>query len=189
MTWLAFFDHLLKRGLDPGQVKLLVSDGSKGLLATMTQCLPNACQQRCITHKVRGMKPYLTYHQLPQNNESSEPLSQAQAKKLRWQQLKYEAYTIYEAHSYAQAQQLLQAFVEKWQPVEPKAVHAFSVSSAIKLMNLAPFLMKPVVSLFSFSLGNAITLNTIFSLWRNTNDTNEFVTFLVPDLPGYDFRV
>jgi transposase-like protein len=124
-TWLAFFDQLLKRGLDPDQVKLLVSDGTKGLLAAMKQCLPKARQQRCITHKVRGMKSYLTYDQLPQEDETGTPLSPAQAKELRWQQLKHDAYALYEAPSYDQAQQLLQAFVDKWQPVEPKAVHAF----------------------------------------------------------------
>jgi transposase-like protein len=124
-TWLAFFDHLFKRGLDPHKVELLVSDGSKGLLAAMKQCLPNACQQRCITHKVRGMKPYLTYNQLPQESETGQPLTKTEARKLRWQQLKHDAYTIYEAASYDQAQLRLQSFVEKWQPLEPKAVHAF----------------------------------------------------------------
>ncbi len=124
-TWLAFFDHLLKRGFDPHKVELLVSDGTKGLLAAMKQRLPNACQQRCITHKVRGMKPYLTYHQLPQESETGQPLTKTEARKLRWQQLKHDAYAIYEAASYDQAQLLLQTFVEKWHPVEPKAVHAF----------------------------------------------------------------
>lgn len=124
-TWLAFFDHLLKRGLEPGKVKLLVSDGTKGLLAAMKQRLPNACQQRCITHKVRGMKPYLTYKQLPQENERGQTLTPAEAKKRHWQQLKHDAYAIYDAASYDQAQLLLQTFVDKWQPLEPKAVHAF----------------------------------------------------------------
>ena len=56
-TWSSFFDGLIERGLDPDAVKLLVSDGTKGLLATMKERLPEASQQRCITHKVRGMKP------------------------------------------------------------------------------------------------------------------------------------
>ncbi len=30
----------------------------------MSVCLPNAQQQRCTTHKVRGMTRYLTYQQL-----------------------------------------------------------------------------------------------------------------------------
>lgn len=124
-TWLTFFDHLLERGLDPDQVELVVSDGAKGLLAAMHPRLPQARQQRCLTHKVRGMKPYLTYQQLPQATETGQPLPEAEAKKQRWQQLKHDAYAIYQADSAQQAQLRLQAFVEKWQPLEPKAVHAF----------------------------------------------------------------
>lgn len=125
-NWLTFFDQLLLRQLDPQQVELVVSDGTKGLLAAMQQRLPNACQQRCITHKVRGMKHYLTYQNLADCDETGQPLSQTQAKTLRWQQLKHDAYAIYEAHSYEQAQLSLQDFVQKWEPIEPKAIHAFT---------------------------------------------------------------
>jgi transposase-like protein len=124
-TWLAFFEHLIERGLKADQVELLVSDGTKGLLGAMKQCLPNARQQRCITHKVRGLKPYLTYQDLPQTSDTGQPLSETEAKQHRWQALKQDAYAIYEAASYDQAQAQLHAFVDKWQPLEPKAVHAF----------------------------------------------------------------
>ena len=124
-TWLTFFEHLIERGLKPDQVELLVSDGTKGLLSAMKLCLPNARQQRCITHKVRGLKPYLTYQDLPKTTDTGQPLSETEAKQQRWQALKHDAYAIYEAASYAQAQDQLHAFVEKWQPLEPKAVHAF----------------------------------------------------------------
>lgn len=125
-TWLSFFDQLLLRQLDPQRVELVVSDGTKGLLAAMQQRLPNACQQRCITHKVRGMKNYLTYQNLAECDETGQPITHTQAKTLRWQQLKHDAYAIYEAHSYDQAQRFLQDFVQKWKPIEPKAIHAFT---------------------------------------------------------------
>lgn len=124
-TWLAFFEHLIARGLSPNQVELLVSDGTKGLLSAMEHCLPNARQQRCITHKVRGLKSYLTYQDLPQTDETGQPLSEVEAKQQRWQALKQDAYAIYQAASYDQAQTQLHAFVDKWQSLEPKAVHAF----------------------------------------------------------------
>jgi transposase-like protein len=124
-TWLDFFDHLLKRGLEPNKVALVVSDGAKGLLAAIKQRLPQARQQRCITHKVRGMKPYLTYQQLPVEDETGQVLTETEAQKRRWREIKHEAYAIYEADSYEQAQRRLQTFVEKWQPLEPKALHAF----------------------------------------------------------------
>jgi transposase-like protein len=128
-TWLVFFEHLIERGLNPEQVELLVSDGTKGLLSAMKQCLPNARQQRCITHKVRGLKPYLTYSDLPQISDTDQLLSESEAKQQRWQQIKHDAYAIYKAPSYDQAQDLLHAFVEKWRSVEPKAIHAFQWGS------------------------------------------------------------
>lgn len=124
-SWLALFDQLLQRGLDPQSVQLVVSDGTNGLLAAMKQRLPNARQQRCITHKVRGMKKYLTFQQLPDQDETGLPISNTQAKELRWLQLKRDAYAIYDADTYHQAQLDLQAFVQKWETLEPKAVHAF----------------------------------------------------------------
>ena len=44
--------------------------GLSGLPGVMTQCLPNAQQQRCTTHKVRGMARYLTYQQLSSSSEA-----------------------------------------------------------------------------------------------------------------------
>lgn len=123
--WRAFFDHLIARGLDPAAVDLIVSDGTHGLPAVMKQRLPQARQQRCVTHKVRGMKRYLTYQQLPEPAETATPLSLAVRKQQWWAELQAEAYAIYDAATYAAAQQLLQDFVTKWQPREPQAVHAF----------------------------------------------------------------
>ncbi len=124
-AWLNFFDHLIDRGLDAQAVKLLVSDGTKGLLAAMVQRLPQAEQQRCITHKVRGMKAYLTYQQLPETDDLGQVLTKSQAQKQRWQAIKRDAYDIYEAPTYQDAQQLLETFCDTWQTLEPKAVHAF----------------------------------------------------------------
>ena len=124
-TWTSFFDGLIERGLDPDAVKLLVSDGTKGLLATMKELLPEASQQRCITHKVRGMKPYLAYNQLPDKDELGQPLSNSDAKKQRWQLVKNDAYDIYKSETRAEAEQLLKEFIAKWDKNEPRAVHAF----------------------------------------------------------------
>lgn len=125
LAWTAFFDHLIARGLHAETVELVVSDGSKGLLTAMTQCLPKAEQQRCITHKVRGMKPYLTYTQLPQKDDLGQSLTEADAKQQRRQAIKQDAYDIFDAPTRATARERLDAFVVKWTPLEPKAVHAF----------------------------------------------------------------
>jgi transposase-like protein len=126
-TWTTFFNHLIERGLDPTAVQLIVSDGSNGVLAMIKKLLPNAQQQRCMTHKVRNMKRYLTYQPLSESapkDESAE--NKPTSKEQRWWEIKSDAYAIYDAETYDQAQQRLQAFTTKWQPIEPKAVHAFT---------------------------------------------------------------
>jgi transposase-like protein len=124
-AWKAFFDHLIERGLDPNAVQLVISDGTKGLLAAMKYYLPNAKQQRCVTHKVRGMERYLTYQELPTETLEGLPLNKSQARNLRWRQIKKDAYAIYEAPSRQDAQTSLNEFVDKWHPLEPDAIHAF----------------------------------------------------------------
>jgi len=128
-TWVKLFDELLARGLDPQAIELVVSDGAKGLLDAMSQRLPNAQQQRCIAHKVRGMEPLLTYQQLPTHDDQQQPLTESQAKTQRSFAIAQEAYAIYEAPTCDQAQQRLADFTQKWSPLEPKAVHAFTWGS------------------------------------------------------------
>jgi putative transposase len=116
-TWKAFLEQLITRGLDPQAVQLVVSDGTKGLLAATKALLPHARLQRCITHKVRGMQRYLQYGGL------TAPTAPQQQQ--RWQELKADAYAIYDAPDRAGARQRLADFTTKWQALEPKAVHNF----------------------------------------------------------------
>jgi len=124
-AWITLFDHLIDRGLDPEAVQLVVSDGTKGLLAAMKARLPQAQQQRCTTHKVRGMKRYLTYKGLPETKTSDSGTDQPTSKAQWWTGMRKEAHAIYEAETYEDAQQRLEAFIAKWEPLEPKAIHAF----------------------------------------------------------------
>ena len=123
--WLAFFDHLIARGLDPTAVRLVVSDGAKGLVTALEQRLPQAQQQRRITHKVRGMERYLSFQHLPAQDAQGQVLEPAQAKEARRAEIFQDAYAIYEAPTLEAAQFNLAAFIEQWRPLEPKAVHAF----------------------------------------------------------------
>ena len=125
-AWTAFFEEMIARGLEPQVVELVASDGSKGLLDAMTQCLPQAVQQRCVTHKVRGMEDKLTFAQLPDKDESGKVFTPSEAKDLRRFQIKQDAYAIYDAPSHAEALLKLEAFNEKWKPIEPAAVHTFN---------------------------------------------------------------
>jgi len=123
--WSQFFEHLIDRGLNPTAVELVVSDGTLGLPKALQKNLPNAQQQRCITHKVRGLERYLSYGELPQVDPNGQSLKPDEAKRQRRSEIIYEAYQIYEVDSMEKAQQRLQQFVAKWQLLEPKAVQVF----------------------------------------------------------------
>jgi len=127
--WQLFFDELIARGVVPDAIELVVSDGTKGLLDAMAQRLPNALQQRCITHKVRGMQNHLSFQALPEQDTLGHPLSTTDAKALRLFQLQQDAYAIYDAPSFDEAQARLDAFKQKWQPFEPAAVRNFTWGS------------------------------------------------------------
>jgi transposase-like protein len=129
--WSQFFEHLIERGLEPTSVQLVVSDGTLGLPKALQKNLPNAQQQRCITHKVRGLERYLSYAQLPSASPNAQTLKTDVAKRQRRFEITSEAYQIYEADSKEQAQQRLQQFILKWEPLEPKAVQVFQRDLAL----------------------------------------------------------
>lgn len=124
--WVQFFDEMIARGLDPQAIELVVSDGTKGLLEAMKRRFPAAHQQRCITHKVRGMKNHLSFDGLSEQDDEGTPLSTRQAKDLRVYQIQHDAYEIYDAPSFDEAQIRLDAFIQKWQSIEPHAVRNFN---------------------------------------------------------------
>ena len=124
-TWTTVFQNLIDRGFDPNKVKLVSSDGGLGLPAAMKKCFPIAQQQRCITHKVRGIERHLSYADLPQSNPMGKTLTASEAKQQRRFQIISDAYAIYDADLESDAQLRLQDFQEKWQLLEPDAVRTF----------------------------------------------------------------
>jgi putative transposase len=123
--WHRFFEHLIARGLQPEQVELVVSDGTVGLPKALNHHLPNALQQRCMTHKVRGLERYLSYDQLPSTDETGQPIKPEVAKRQRRFEIQSDAYKIYASESKAEARQALQRFKQKWETLEPKAIQVF----------------------------------------------------------------
>lgn len=125
-SWLAFWEQLIARGLDLEQLKIVISDGTKGLLPAMKRYLPRTLLQRCTVHKVRGFERYLHYQQLPTADPiSQQPWSESQAKARRRYEICSAAHQIFKAPSRAEAEQRLAAFVAQWQPLEPAAVANF----------------------------------------------------------------
>ena len=132
-TWTTLFETLIARGFDPQTLTLVSSDGSLGLPAAITACFPNAQQQRCITHKVRGMERHLKYDQLPQLDGQNQPLQPTAAKQQRRFEITSDAYDIFESPDAATAQSRFHAFEQKWQALEPTAVRTFLKDSLLTL--------------------------------------------------------
>lgn len=136
-AWLRVFEELRARELEPAAVKLVVSDGTKGLSTAMKTHLPTAKLQRCTVHKVRGMARYLRY--VEPSTTSEKPASETSERSgvevapeaLRQQRrsaISRDALAIFEAVSKAEAEQRLASFVATWGELEPKAVQTFHKS-------------------------------------------------------------
>jgi len=124
-AWTKVFESLIGRGLDPNHLELVVSDGGLGLPPAMKKCFPLAQQQLCITHKIRGIERHLNYGNLASATATVAPLKAKEARKERSFEITSDAYKIYQAPQASEAQSLLKAFEEKWQPLEPDAVRTF----------------------------------------------------------------
>ncbi|MGH9557287.1 MAG: IS256 family transposase [Terriglobales bacterium] len=122
-SWSAVLAALKRRGLDPEAVRMVVSDGSTGLPAALTQELPTAQQQRCVVHKVRGLERAFCYRDPPTLDPTTqEPLTFEAARRLRRQQVSRDAHAIFEAPTRAEAQQRLVQFQATWGTLEPEVV-------------------------------------------------------------------
>lgn len=132
-AWRDLFAHLIERGFDPKALELVCSDGSLGLPPAIAAYFPNAQQQRCITHKVRGIERHLNYQELPQVDAQQQPLKLTDAKQQRRFEITSDAYDIFEAVDVNQAHDRLQDFAQKWQSREPDAVRTFLNNSELTL--------------------------------------------------------
>jgi putative transposase len=132
-TWTLVFQNLIRRGFDPEQLKLVSSDGSLGIPSALATCFPQAQQQRCITHKVRGIQRHLAYLELPKFDDQQQPIEPTAAKKQRRFEIISDAYDIFEAPDLSAAMTLLDTFEGKWQSLEPDAVRTFLQDSALTL--------------------------------------------------------
>ena len=105
---------------------IFVSVSALGLPAAIAAHLPKAKQQRCITHKVRRLKDYLSYAQLPEHNEQGQALKPSEAKQQRRYQIQSDAYDIYKAKDKADAQKRIAAFRKKAKPHDRHVVQTLN---------------------------------------------------------------
>lgn len=115
-----FLNDLFNRGLKGKNLKLIVTDGSKGFANAIDLVYPHAKHQRCWVHKLRNIAVYL--------------------KKTDQKAVLKDAKKIYKASTHREAVELFKAFKKAWLSKYPKAVHSIEQD----LDQLLAFLEIPV---------------------------------------------
>lgn len=100
-AWEGFLNHLYQRGLKGQALKLIVTDGGKGLKAALPLVYGQIPVQRCWAHKTRNVLNHV--------------------KKADQKVVKKALHKISHAPNLPKAQQAAQRFVQRWQPIYPKA--------------------------------------------------------------------
>jgi len=101
-AWEGFLNHLYQRGLRGENLKLIVVDGGKGLLAALSLVYGDVPVQRCWVHKSRNV---LNYVKQPDQ-----------------ERVKRSLHRISHARNLREAQRAAQRFVARWKASYPKAV-------------------------------------------------------------------
>jgi putative transposase len=101
-AWEAFLNDLYRRGLEGMNLKVIVTDGCKGLHAALEVVYPYAKRQRCWVHKLRNVAT-----KLPRTIQAA--------------CLKH-AKTIYQAPTRREAVSRFRHWERRWQATAPKAV-------------------------------------------------------------------
>ncbi len=100
--WEAFLNNLRQRGLQGTRLKLIVTDGCKGLHAALETVYPYVPRQHCWVHKLRNVSNHL------KRRQQEECLAGARS--------------IYQAQTRRDATQAYWAWARRWREESPKAV-------------------------------------------------------------------
>jgi len=132
--WSALLEALKRRGLDPEAVRLVVSDGTSGLPAALSEHLPTAQQQRCTLHKIRGLERHFCYRDLDKTDPiSQEALTFEQARRRRRMQLTTDAHAIFEAPPRKEALERLATVQTTWGQLEGEVLRLLVKDIELKL--------------------------------------------------------
>lgn len=100
-------NDLYRRGLEGKNLKLIASDGAKGIRAAIGMVYPYARWQLCYTHKLRNLSKNIR-HKIKNRKK-----------------LMRQATTIYKAKSKRQAIKRYYRFCQRWETIEPAAIRCF----------------------------------------------------------------
>ena len=101
-AWEAFLNNLYRRGLEGQSLKLIITDGGKGLLAALPLVYADVPIQRCWAHKTRNVLNYV--------------------KRADQKKVKRSLHRISHARNPREAHKAAQRFMIRWQSAYPKAV-------------------------------------------------------------------
>lgn len=108
VNWTIFLNDLYHRGIVGENLKLIITDGHKGLLAALDMVYPNVDRQRCWVHKLRNIASKLP-------------------KRLHETCL-FEAKLIYKAKNKREAIKKFKKWKAKWEKETPNAVNCLEVN-------------------------------------------------------------
>jgi len=142
-SWEAFLNDLLNRGLKGDNLKLIITDGCKGLHAALDVVYAYTKRQHCWVHKLRNVSKYL------KKSDEKQVLSQAKE--------------IYKAETKRQAVTLFRRWQKHWHYKYPQAVNCIEKD----LDTLLSFLEIPIKENFRSSIRRKIrTTNVIERAFR-----------------------
>jgi len=103
----ALLNDLYRRGLEGKNLKLIASDGAKGIRAAINMVYPYAKWQLCYVHKLRNLIKHIRYKQRHRRG------------------MMRQAGIIYDSRTKRQAIRRFDKFCKRWQDIEPYAVKCF----------------------------------------------------------------
>jgi len=104
----ALLNDLYRRGLEGKNLKLIASDGAKGIRSAINMVYPYAKWQLCYVHKLRNLIKHIRYKQQHRRG------------------MMCQAGNIYDSKTKKQAIKCFNKFCARWQEYEPYAVKCFS---------------------------------------------------------------
>jgi len=133
----SFLNDLFRRGVTGENLKMIITDGSKGFIAAIELVYPHAKHQRCWVHKLRNATKHL--------------------KKSEIKPFKADAQKIYNASSHREAVASFKTLRKNWKNISPEAVNCLERD----LDGLLAFLTIPIKEQFRVFIRRQIRTTNI----------------------------
>ena len=101
-AWEQFLTHLVRRGLNPRTVQLVISDGCPGMIKAIKTVFPYSDHQHCLFHKMSNLR--------------------AKCPRSEWPLIKAKIHKIYFALNERDARENARAFIKKYKDIFPRLV-------------------------------------------------------------------